>query len=152
MRASREGNPLRRTCGILAVLLPLAAAAVVFGYAALFTFCEERGIPLFACVLKERLGIYCPGCGGSRALLALLRFDLLSSLRYYPAMLPLALLLSDLYVRVLLAAAVGKDSFVRTFRYRAFYGIFAIVLLTFLARNVLWLGFDIDVLGDLTHT
>ncbi len=135
MSSPREGNAVRRTYGILAVLLPLAAAAVVFGYAALFTFCEERGIPLFACVLKERLGIYCPGCGGSRALLALLRFDLLSSLRYYPAMLPLALLLSDLYVR-----------------YRAFYGILAIVLLTFLARNVLWLGFDIDVLGDLTHT
>lgn len=152
MRREKKGavRVSRRTAVFLAVLLPLAAAGIVFGYASLFLYCEERGIPLFACVLKERAGIYCPGCGGSRALLALLRFDIVSSLRFYPAMLPLTLLLFDLYIRICLTAfSRGKD-YVSSFRFSSFYGILSIVLLTFLLRDVLWLGFGVDLLGDLS--
>ena len=139
----------KRNYRLLALLIPLFAAVVIFGYAALFLFATERELPFFDCVWKSRLGIYCPGCGGSRALLALLRLDFASSLFYYPAMLPLALLLLDLYVRIVIAAVTGEERAVRTFRFRVFYLILAAVLLTCLVRNLLWLGFGIDVLGDL---
>lgn len=143
-----EKKRTKKTYLLLSVLLPLFAVTVVFGYAFLFRFCEGWGIPLFDCVYRERLGIYCPGCGGSRALLSLLRLDVLSSLRYYPAMLPTSLLLLDLYVRIVLAACTGKEAYVKKFRFRSFYLMLGIVLLTFLVRNVLWLAFGIDVLGD----
>lgn len=36
------------------------------------------------CVFKHFLGIACPGCGMTRAVMALLRFDFLSALYYNP--------------------------------------------------------------------
>ena len=147
--SEKEKRTRKRAC-LLSFLLPLFAAVMVFGYAALFLFCERRGIPLFRCILKEKFGFYCPGCGGSRALLSLLRGDFVSSFYFYPAMIPAALLLFDLYVRLVVTAVTGDWRAASSFRFRAFYAVFAIVLLTFLVRGLLWFGFGIDALGDLS--
>lgn len=147
--SEREKKIRKRAC-LLSFLLPLFAAVVIFGYASLFLFCERRGIPLFRCVLKEKFGIYCPGCGGSRALLSLLRGDFVSSFYFYPAMIPTVLLLFDLYVRLVVTAVTGDGRAVGSFRFRAFYAVLAIVLLTFLVRGLLWFGFGVDALGDLS--
>lgn len=42
---------------------------------------------MFPCLLFELTGIYCPGCGGTRALKALLRGELLLSFHENPAVL-----------------------------------------------------------------
>ncbi len=41
----------------------------------------QQGIGLF-CPFYQLTGLQCPGCGNSRAALALLRLDLISALRY----------------------------------------------------------------------
>lgn len=45
------------------------------------------GIDSIPCILLETLGLYCPGCGGTRAVEALFHGHLLTSLWYHPLVL-----------------------------------------------------------------
>lgn len=47
------------------------------------------GRHLLSCPVKATFGIDCPGCGLQRSVLALLRGDLLTSFKLYPATIPL---------------------------------------------------------------
>jgi hypothetical protein len=40
------------------------------------------------CIFAGMTGIPCPGCGITRSMLALIRFDLVTSLQFYPMLLP----------------------------------------------------------------
>ena len=51
------------------------------------------------CVFQELTGLYCPGCGGTRALKALMKGDVITSILYHP------LILYVVFVAVLL---IGK--------------------------------------------
>lgn len=41
-------------------------------------------LPLFPCMVHKWTGYYCPGCGGTRAVRALLQGDFLQSFVYHP--------------------------------------------------------------------
>jgi hypothetical protein len=43
---------------------------------------------LFSCSVKQLFGLDCPGCGMQRAFVALLRGDLLASLRFNASLIP----------------------------------------------------------------
>lgn len=59
----------------------LAASAVVAGVWALRTFDpNQAGNPFPACVFNALTGLFCPGCGATRALHALVHFDLARAL------------------------------------------------------------------------
>lgn len=47
---------------------------------------------LLSCPIKQMSGIDCPGCGFQRSFVALLKGDLLNSLKFYPATIPLLVL------------------------------------------------------------
>ena len=51
-----------------------------------FSFLEKQ-IPIPTCPFYTHLGIFCPACGGTRAIISLLNFDLLSSFYYNPIVL-----------------------------------------------------------------
>ena len=57
--------------------------------------------------MYENMGILCPGCGGTRAALALLRGDILYSLRCNPSTLGLFIVIVLWYIE-LVAAKFGK--------------------------------------------
>ena len=48
----------------------------------------------FPCLFHLLTGLYCPGCGGTRAFLALLRGDLSLSLSYHPLVAYMAAVLA----------------------------------------------------------
>lgn len=50
-----------------------------------------RLIPAFPCVFKMVTGLYCPACGGTRAALAFLELDFITSLKCNPIFLYLVL-------------------------------------------------------------
>jgi uncharacterized protein DUF2752 len=60
-------------------------------------YLEQHQVP---CFFKSTLGIACPGCGMQRSFIALLRGDLLQSLQYHPALLPLLLTSLLLFVQL----------------------------------------------------
>ena len=126
--------------------LPLLLFSV--GYALAFYFAKRNGLSLFSCRVASKLHLYCPGCGGSRAVFALCQGRVFAALRYY-APLPIAaalLILSD--IRMLLFL-MKKSSFPsRRFGYTCMIICLSAVALQFVLRNVL-LFFGIDFLGDI---
>lgn len=66
--------PQRRTYVLLISFGILAAVALLY-----ILFFNGIGIP---CLFRKSTGLLCPGCGNSRAAMALLRLDLLSALQY----------------------------------------------------------------------
>ena len=63
------------------ILILLALGAAAAGVLGGFYFLAQKGIGL-GCPLYQLTGLQCPGCGNSRAVLALLRLDIGSALQY----------------------------------------------------------------------
>lgn len=84
------------------------------------------------CPLYYYTGIYCPGCGNTRALSALLHGNLLDSLRKNILFIPAVITLILLLVRPRLA-------------YNRFFawGITIVVILFFILRNLPWYPFSL---------
>ena len=95
------------------------------------------------CWVWEHWHIYCPGCGGTRALIALARGQLGTALRYHPPVV-ITLALAGAY---LLTQTVWRLRGRRgwALHYRPWWpaAIVGLFLVNCLARNVLWLGFGI---------
>ncbi|MPQ47406.1 DUF2752 domain-containing protein [Marinifilum sp. N1E240] len=52
------------------------------------------------CPFQEHIGISCPGCGFQSSLIALLKGNLIESIKLYPALLPILATLSLLLVHI----------------------------------------------------
>ena len=143
----------RKALEILLVNAALVAAGLLFLYA-LVPFCKEiLHLPL-VCPFEALLHLYCPGCGGSRAVRALLSLDVGASLAANPtvAALVLALLVYD---GIAVCSLVrGSDEIYRTalcrrLRKITVFVVAAVFIGQFLVRNVLLVAWQIDPLGDL---
>ena len=95
------------------------------------------------CWVWEHWRVYCPGCGGTRALIALARGQLGAALRYYPPVV-ITLALAGAY---LLSQTVwrlrGRRGWVLHYRPWWPAAIVGLFLANCLVRNALWLGFGI---------
>lgn len=77
--------------GIMLMLLPIAAVSVIYLIRPLLYYT----VTFFSgCLINKMFGIYCPGCGCTRSIFALLRFDVHLSLR--ENLTPLVLLIVSL--------------------------------------------------------
>ncbi len=52
------------------------------------------------CFYKKNFGFECPGCGSQRAIIDLLRGNLLDSIKEYPALIPLLLMFTVLLIHI----------------------------------------------------
>lgn len=116
----------------------------------LFRVLRNAGIPVVTCPLHDLLHLYCPLCGGTRALLALLRFDFPTAFRLNPAVLLSIPVLLYYYVRALILFFKGGAFSFRlprawTFAFLFLFGLF------FLVRNVMLVAFGFDPAGDFVH-
>ena len=109
-------------------------------YALAFTLSERRGLGIFDCYWKSTLGINCPGCGGSRAVLSLLRLDVLSALYFSPGVVVGALLLLWYDLTLLLALCRRDASLEKKFPLFSLLLLPAVFLLCFFVRLYLTLG------------
>lgn len=122
----------------------VALAVVVFLIASKLSM--DAGIK---CVLAEKALLYCPGCGGTRSLYALLKLDILTALRYNFA-LPFAVFVYIYYnVKAIISVIKKKDDFFKTEKFILVYVFIGILILNFIVRNVLLWGFGIDFIGDI---
>lgn len=103
---------------------------------------------LTGCILHDWVFLYCPLCGGTRALADLLRFDLLQAVRDNAFVALVALVAVVHYVVAWVRLLRGQATL---FRFLAWEWIaFGALLIAFgILRNVLMIRFGIDALGDL---
>jgi len=133
--AKTAGN-MRRAAPVsfsLLVSLPVISAA---GYFAARLYFYQSLFSLWPCAFRELTGLYCPACGSTRAVGALMRFSVMESLRYNPVPVLAAALLFFIWCRALVNVAVFRRERSYRFFFAPFYGILAVSLVLCVARNL----------------
>lgn len=103
----------------------------------------------FPCLFQRLTNLYCPGCGGTRAVLALLRGDVLLSLKYHPLVVYGAAVLSA-ELASWLAARKLKNPRYYLGHEMMFIGIgVAIILINWGFKNYMLAVRGIDLLSSL---
>ncbi len=123
-------------------LIFLGAGAIVW---AVYHFALQDRMPTMPCFFDTVLGIYCPGCGGTRALAALVRGRLLKALWYHP-LIPYVAVVGGGFM-----LTQGLERFgirhVRGWRYHSWYlyaGI-GLIVFNFIGKNMLRLFWGITM-------
>ena len=124
-----------------AALVFFGVAALMWLFAELFPAAVEWLRWKIPCPIWALTGLYCPGCGGQRAVKALLHGGLLSSLYYHPVILPAALYLAV----YLISQGVNRLTKGKTpalcFKSWHLYVFLGLLALQWIGKNVLhWLG------------
>ncbi len=103
--------------------------------------CLDIALP--KCILWSVLGLYCPGCGGTRAVEALFSGQLLQSLWYHPLVLYTVVLFGGF----MLSHTLEKLQLprVKGWKFHNWYlfGALAVVAVNWIGKNILLIGFDI---------
>lgn len=81
------------------------------------------------CSMKYATGIDCPGCGMQRSLHALLEGNILSSIYYFPALIPLMIMFAYLFLHLFFKFENGAKALIIIFSINAF-----IILTNFLIK------------------
>ncbi len=99
------------------------------------------------CIFQKFVGLYCPGCGGTRAVGFLLSFDFVNSFLSYPPLFVGIFLI--FYMDILYTVSLKKNTLeiLKNHKYYEFILIPVSMILLFAVRNILLLN-GIDTLGD----
>ena len=123
------------------IFLLFAAAFSVYGFISIIVLKNQA----YHCLMHDILHLYCPLCGGTRAFLSCLRFNLVGALWYNPAVMLAAFVFAVLDVRALVLILRGSR---RMLLPRWLLPVAVCYFAVFTAlRNALAL-FGIDPVGD----
>ena len=126
---------------LLAAILVLLFPYYRVGANAIFSFFPS-------CVLHDLLHVYCPLCGGTRAVAALLRLDLAEAMKDNFLVVALAALAFVWYVAAWVRLVRGKSLFFALPKPLSI-GLTVSVVVFWLGRNLLLIAFGVDPTGDL---
>lgn len=103
---------------------------------------KEGGLP---CLFHTLTGLYCPGCGGTRAFKALIFGRPLLSFCYHPLVPYCAVAAVWFFGSYILYWLTGKEKYRVFLPARVIYVGIAIILINFLVKNyfLIWKGIDI---------
>lgn len=104
---------------------------------------------MLECLFKVKYGLYCPGCGGTRSVIALLHGNLMRSLYLNPLPAMLILDVISLFMCYIYERVTKKKYSTATFRLVFNIGILFVVIAFTIVRNVLLVSYGIDMLGDI---
>ena len=99
---------------------------------------KAAGQGYFPCLFHTLTGVYCPGCGGTRAAAALLQGKLLQSFYYHPLVPYIAFAVPAFLVYVLYCKKRNRSGSPVVWKSLLFLGI-GILVLNFLVKNYLLL-------------
>ncbi len=124
-----EKTLTRRQRLLLLIALPLLAAAVCA-----YLLSGRFGL---RCLFYELTGLYCPGCGSGRAVLALMHGDWKGAFRHHPLLIPLGLPMLVIflheYLRLVFPGLRLKPVF---FPQRLAFACLALIVLFWILRNL----------------
>lgn len=106
---------------------------------------DLTGKKLPDCALYVLTGFYCPGCGGTRAVFALARGRILTSLRFHPLVVYTAVVGGwFMFSHTIERLSKGKCAIGMKYRDGWLWGALALVIVQFLVKNILLLmGIDL---------
>lgn len=97
------------------------------------------------CWVYTHWHLYCPGCGGTRALTALFQGRLLRSFLYHPAVLFSAVSVGSYLASQTLWRLRGRRGWVLHYSDRWLCWLLVLLLVNCGLRNLLWLGLGIPI-------
>lgn len=99
--------------------------------------------------MKLLFHLYCPGCGGTRAIDTFLHGHLLKSILYNPVIVYLACYLLAYYVPATLRiVGLWKRPINNMIYVYALIGLLAVIILNFIGRNLLMVFCGVDYIGE----
>lgn len=102
-------------------------------------------LPPASCFFLKVFGLYCPGCGGTRSVEALFHGHILESLWYHPVVLYTVIIFGGFMLTNTLKRIPKMPVTGWKFHSWHLYGALAIIVLNWILRNILLLGFDIPL-------
>lgn len=128
--------------------LVFVAACILLVYRLLPLPYEKLMVP---CIFLSASGLYCPGCGGTRAISALLHGQILTSFVCHPLVLYTVILGGWFLISQSIERISGHRIRIGM-KYRDIYiwAALGIVVVNFIVRNLLLVVWDIDLLGHIT--
>ena len=126
--------------------------AAVIAVGVLFLLWKLTGFTLLSylppCVFHVLTGLYCPGCGGTRAVVALLDAHVVKSFFYYP-MVPYAAIVCGWFLISQTIERVSRGHFPIGLHFRTWYLWIALLLIlgNCLIKNVALVAFHVDLLA-----
>lgn len=90
------------------------------------------------CIIYKNFGIYCPGCGCTRAITSLFKLNIIESIKYNPTILYSVIML-DIYVITQTIFRIFKNKKIYTLKYNVIYIYIGIALLisTCIIKNII---------------
>ncbi|MBE6072275.1 MAG: DUF2752 domain-containing protein [Clostridium butyricum] len=110
----------------------------------------EINLSPIPCILNSKFHLYCPGCGGTRALNSLLTLSLLDSFLYHPIVLYSVCIFIYYYIKTAISLLRKKEYSKFHFNYLILYIGLAIIIINFILKNILAISLNIDYLGDIS--
>ena len=90
---------------------------------------------MLSCVYKKYLGVECPGCGMQRAFYYLIRGEFIESLKMFPALIPLMVMLVYLVLHVFFKFKNGHKILMYLFIFNT-----AIIVINYIIKLIITLN------------
>lgn len=101
--------------------------------------------PIASCLIYKSFGIYCPGCGCTRAFLSLLNFDIIGSFCYNPTVLYAVIILLIYIISQTIDRIFKHKNFIMPYSNIYLYIGIAILFFNCLFRNFLLIIYNIKL-------
>lgn len=106
-------------------------------------------IELSPCVFLKVLHLYCPGCGGTRAVYAMARLDVIRSFCCHPMVPYVAAIYTYYYIGAIITIVKNNGKVYYHLHLWMLYVAVAIMVVQWIFKNLLAVIWHVDYLGDI---
>lgn len=101
------------------------------------------------CMFKSVLHIYCPGCGGTRAILSFFKLRIIDAFFYNPFVSCIVICISFFYIKIGILLIKNKGTAEYDINLIWLWSTLIFLLIFFVVRNLLLIFAGVDYLGEL---